>query len=170
MMKIIDVVNENINYREKKPYYIYIHTCPNRMVYIGQSKNPKQRWNNGKGYKDNKKFYEAIKMFGWENIKHEIVAETYYGWLARKIEKILISKYKKQNMAYNIVNEDRPAYISKRTIQLKKVAKYSKDGKLIKVYNSASEAWHDGNPNPEYIRNCCRGRIKTTKGYVWKYL
>ena len=49
MMKIIDVVNENINYREKKPYYIYIHTCPNRMVYIGQSKNPKQRWNNGKG-------------------------------------------------------------------------------------------------------------------------
>lgn len=38
MMKIIDVVNENINYREKKPYYIYIHTCPNRMVYIGQSK------------------------------------------------------------------------------------------------------------------------------------
>ena len=167
---MINVVDKNINYKEDKKYYIYIHTCPNKMVYVGLSKKPTQRWNKGEGYKDNKKFYEAIKNFGWENIKHEIVAETYYGWVARGIEKKLISKFKKLNRAYNIVNEDKPPYISKRKIPLKKVGKYSKDGKLIKIYNSASEAWHDGNPNTDSIRSCCKGRIKTSGGYIWKYL
>lgn len=167
---MIDVIKENVNRREGEPYYIYIHTCPNRMVYVGMSKNPKQRWNNGKGYKGNKLFYEAIQTYGWRNIKHEIVAKTYYGWLARSIEKSLISRFKKQKRAFNIINEDRPAYVSKRTIPLKKVAKYSKEGKLIKIYNSVTEAWRDGNRNPECIRNCCKGRTKTSGGYIWKYV
>ena len=165
-----DIINKNINYKEDRPYYIYIHTCPNRMVYVGQSKNPIRRWNNGKGYKYNKKFYEAIQLFGWENIKHEIVAKTYYGWVARGIEKSLISRFKRLKRTYNIVNEERPAYVSQRKIPLKKVAKYTKDGKLVKIYNSVSEAWHDGNTNPDCIRDCCKGRIKTSGGYVWKYL
>ena len=71
-----DLVNKNINYREEKPFYIYVHTCPNYWSYVGLTHNPKQRWNNGEGYKDNKEFYDAINFFGWENIKHEIVAET----------------------------------------------------------------------------------------------
>ena len=165
-----DVVNENINYREDEPYYIYIHTCPNMMYYVGMSKRPKQRWNNGKGYKDNKEFYKDILYFGWENIKHEIVAETHYGWVARGIEKRLISRYKKLKKAYNVVNEEKPAYVSQRKIPLKKVGKYNKNGELIKVYNSVSEAWKDKNPNPELIRNCCKGRTKTSGGFVWKYL
>lgn len=166
-----NIVEDNINLRENKPYYIYIHTCPNTMVYVGQTKNPKMRWNNGKGYKNtNKEFYKAIQIFGWENIKHEIVAETYYGWMARKIEKVLISRYKKHGKAYNIVNEDKPTYISKRKIPLKKVGKYDKKGNLIKIYNSASEAWKDGNPVSTSIQDCCRGRIRTSGGYIWKYL
>lgn len=165
-----DVVNKNINYREEKPFYIYIHTCPNYWSYVGLTHNPKQRWNNGEGYKDNKEFYDVIKFFGWENIKHEIVAETHYGWVARKIEKVLISKYRKYGKSYNMNNEDKPAYISKRTIPLKKVGKYTKEGELLKVYNSASEAWKDGNTSSSNIQNCCRGKTKTAGGFVWKYL
>lgn len=165
-----DIISQNIYYRESKPYYIYIHTCPNRMVYVGMSKQPKQRWKNGKGYKDNKEFHQAILYYGWDNIKHEIVAETNYGWIARGIEKRLISKYKKFGKAYNIVNEERPAYVSQRKIPLKKVGKYSKDGNLIKIYNSATEAWRDKNPNPDLIRNCCNGNSKTSGGFIWKYL
>lgn len=168
--KMDNIVNKNINYREDKPYYIYIHTCPNYMVYVGLSKNPKQRWNNGKGYINNKRFYEAIQTFGWENIKHEIVAETNYGWIARKIEKSLISRFKKYGKAYNIVNEDKPAYASKRKTPLKKVGKFNKDGQLIKIYNSASEAWKDGNTCAQNIQDCCRGKTKTAGGHVWKYL
>ena len=165
-----NLVEKNINYREIKPYYIYLHTCPNCKCYVGLSKNPKQRWNNGKGYKDNKEFYKDINKFGWDNIKHEIVAETYYGWIARKIEKFLITDFKKNGKAYNVVNEDKPPYISKRIIPLKKVGKYSKDGKLIKIYDSVSIAWRDGNTCTTNIRACCNGKTKTAGGYVWKYL
>ena len=62
-----NIVNKNINYREEKPYYIYIHTCPNNKCYVGLSRNPKQRWNNGKGYKNNKEFFDAINFYGWNN-------------------------------------------------------------------------------------------------------
>ena len=166
-----NVVKENINLREEKPYYIYIHTCPNSMVYVGKTKNPKTRWKNGEGYKEyNKQFYKAIQTYGWENIKHEIVAKTYYGWMARKMEKVVISRYKKYGKAYNMVNDDKPGYISQRKIPLKRVGKFSKDGELIKEYDSATEAWRDGNPVPGYIQKCCRGEREQVKGYIWKYL
>lgn len=167
---MIKSIENNINFRENKKYYIYIHTCPNSRRYIGLSQNPKQRWNNGEGYKENIEFYKLIKKYGWENIKHEIVAETYYGWVARKIEKTLITTYKKNGLALNRNNEDKPGYISQRKVPLKKIGKYTKDGELIKIYNSATEAWRDGNICSQNIQACCRGTIKTAGGFVWKYI
>lgn len=165
-----NVIDKNINFKENEKYYIYIHTCPNEMRYIGQSKNPKQRWNNGEGYKRNIDFYNAIKKYGWENIKHEIVAETYYGWIARRIEKSLITQFKKRGLAFNKNNETKPEYISQREIPLKKVGKFTKEGELIKIYNSSTEAWKDGNTCSQNIQACCRGRTKTAGGFVWKYI
>ena len=118
-----NIVDENINYKEERPYYIYIHTCPNRMVYVGKTKNPIRRWNNGKGYKHNKMFYEAIQLFGWENIKHEIVAKTYYGWVARDVERMLIGRFKRLKKTYNLVNEEKPAYTNKKYKKIKKCTK-----------------------------------------------
>ncbi len=160
----------NRYFKERRTYYIYIHTCPNKKCYVGLSKNPKQRWNNGEGYKANKEFYKDIKTFGWNNIEHEIVAKTNYGWIARGIEKDLILKFKKQGNAYNIINEKKPGYISKRKIPLKKVAQYDKNGNLIKVYKSASEAGKCLMKSSNNIQDCCRGRTRTSGGYVWKYI
>lgn len=56
---------------------IYKHTFPNGKVYFGYTsyKNPKRRWGtNGDGYK-NQPVYDAIEHFGWDNIKHEIIAK-----------------------------------------------------------------------------------------------
>ena len=56
---------------------VYKHTFPNGKVYFGYTsyKNPKRRWGkNGDGYKD-QPVYDAIEHFGWDNIKHEIIAE-----------------------------------------------------------------------------------------------
>lgn len=55
-------------------YLVYKHTCPNNKVYIGitcQSVN--ERWRNGNGYHHNAHFTAAIKKYGWENIRHEIL-------------------------------------------------------------------------------------------------
>ena len=157
--------------KEKTAYYVYMHTCPNYKVYVGMSKDPVQRWNKGNGYKYNSEFYKDIQRYGWDNIKHEIILKTYYGWVARMNEKRLITQYKKQRKCYNIVNEEnQKSCQSKRKIPLKKVGKYTKQGKLIKIYNSATEAWKDGNIGPSLIQSCCRGRVKTSGGFVWKYL
>ncbi|MBQ3408924.1 MAG: GIY-YIG nuclease family protein [Clostridia bacterium] len=165
-----NIVEQNINFREEKPYYIYIHTCPNLKTYVGLTQNPKVRWDNGEGYKNNEDFYEAILRYGWNNIKHEIVAETYYRWVAQRIEKTLITKYSRKGKSYNILNEFKEDYKSKRKIPLKKVGKYSKDGNLIKVYSSAAEAEREGNTNRDNIQACCRGTLKSAGGFVWKYL
>lgn len=86
---------------EEKPYYIYVHTSPNGKKYIGKTKSPEMRWGSNK-YKHNKEFTNDINKYGWENIKHEILAITNYSWLARKLENDLIYRY--SNMSYNITN------------------------------------------------------------------
>jgi hypothetical protein len=55
-------------------YTVYKHTFPNGKIYIGITKmNPLTRWGNGHGYSGQKKIYEAIVKYGWENIRHEIL-------------------------------------------------------------------------------------------------
>lgn len=54
-------------------YYLYVHTVPNGKIYIGMSEDPINRWANGDGYSDNIPFYYDIQLFGWNNIKHEII-------------------------------------------------------------------------------------------------
>lgn len=61
---------------EDKKYTVYKHTAPNGKVYIGiTGQKPEQRWANGNGYKHNTYFYRAIRKYGWENIKHEIICQ-----------------------------------------------------------------------------------------------
>lgn len=74
---------------------IYKHTCPNGKVYIGQTKQkPERRWQHGNGYKENDYFYRAIKKYGWNNIKHEILADDLATEEANELEIQLISQYK----------------------------------------------------------------------------
>lgn len=55
-------------------YCVYKHTSPSGKVYIGiTSQNPIRRWKNGFGYKTQNCFFNAIKKYSWDNIKHEIL-------------------------------------------------------------------------------------------------
>lgn len=56
-------------------YSVYKHTTPNGKIYIGITRlRPEKRWLNGRGYARNKHFARAIKLYGWDNIQHEVVA------------------------------------------------------------------------------------------------
>lgn len=85
-------------------FCVYMHTAPNNKVYIGISENPVHRWNNGKGYKQNKHFYSAIGKYGWDNIKHEILFDNLTKEQACQKEIELIAKYKSNNsdFGYNV--------------------------------------------------------------------
>lgn len=75
-------------------YTVYKHTTPNGKVYIGiTGQKPGYRWNNGNGHKDNPHFYSAIRKYGWENIRHEIVANGLTKEQACDLEIELIAKH-----------------------------------------------------------------------------
>jgi hypothetical protein len=86
-------------------YTVYKHTTPSGKVYIGvTSKDVNYRWKNGYGYMNNKYFYNAIKKYGWQNIKHEILFQNLPKEEAYKIEVDLIKKYKSNDfsLGYNL--------------------------------------------------------------------
>ena len=53
--------------------------------------------------------------------------------------------------------------------QSKPVGQYTTNGKLIKVWQSASEAQRQLGFAQSYISAVARGKYKTAYGYVWKY-
>ena len=59
---------------KNKKFCVYKHVSPSHKVYIGiTSRKPKKRWVNGEGYSNNDYFTKAIKKYGWDNFKHEIL-------------------------------------------------------------------------------------------------
>ena len=88
-------------------YKVYLHTnLFNHKKYVGITKvSEKTRWNNGNGYKANKKFYQDIQKYGWENgFSHEIIEENISYKEARSLEKYYITKYNSVAQGYNNAN------------------------------------------------------------------
>lgn len=84
------------------PYCVYKHTAPNGKVYIGITCNDvKIRWKNGYGYKDGQPlFWNAIKKYGWDNFKHEILHDGMTEIEAKEKEIEMIALYKSNNREY----------------------------------------------------------------------
>ena len=51
----------------------------------------------------------------------------------------------------------------------KPVLQFSKDGEFIAEYTSAHEAERQTGCNQGNICRCCRGKLKSTGGFIWKY-
>lgn len=84
-----------------KSFCVYIHTTPSNKRYVGITSNkPESRWNEGRGYKCNPAFYNAILKYGWNNISHEIVADGLAEEKAKNMEIALISKYMTRSNKY----------------------------------------------------------------------
>lgn len=88
-----------------KTFCVYIHTTPSNKKYVGLTQQtPERRWQKGIGYKSQSYFWKAIQKYGWENIKHEIVAQGLSKEKACNLEIELIKKYDTRNpeKGYNI--------------------------------------------------------------------
>jgi len=230
---------------DNKIYCVYMHTAPNGKVYIGiTSQSPKQRFRKGGGYWHNEHFLRAINLYGWENIKHEIletglarcqaiseekrlIAEydstnyekgynmmtggdglgTHTQETIEYLRKINIGKYwtdeqkeaKRQKMLGHTLSKESRAKLSvsktgnrkgiplseehKKKIRenspskkgvlsnlAKTVIKYDLSSNYICEYPAISTAAEENNiPNPYNISACCRGKLKTAYGFIWRY-
>lgn len=92
----------------KGNYCLYKHTNNfTNKVYIGITvQEPKKRWLNGKGYKNNDYFNKSIIKYGWGNFSHEILYENLTKEEAEQKEIELIAQYKsnQREYGYNIAN------------------------------------------------------------------
>ena len=172
-------------------YTIYIHRNKiNNKAYIGQTcLDPKRRWENGSGYRNNPYFYAAIQKYGWDNFEHLIWAEDLTLEEANHIEELLIALFNTtdRNYGYNHRtggNNSKMSEASKRKISnsrkgqfagsnnpaARKVAQYDKNNNLIKVWDYAKEVTEVLGIKNTNISACCNGRIKTAGGFTWKYI
>lgn len=77
----------------------------NGKIYIGMSKNLKNRWSaNGIHYKQSKRFYNAIQKYGWNNFEKIVLVEGLSFEEACDLEVKNISKYNSRDkkIEYNI--------------------------------------------------------------------
>lgn len=157
---------------------VYKHTTPSGKTYIGVTHlKPAHRWNNGKGYSQNTHFWRAICKYGWNNIKHEILADGLTRQEAEKIEHFFIMFYQSYDRkhGYNIalgghlqseesrrkISETRKErgytswtkgkHLSKETRdKISKSRKGKKIGPLPKEWRMAISRAKQGSKNPNY--------------------
>ena len=82
-------------------YLIYKHVSPSNNVYIGiTSQKPEKRWHGGANYRGQPYFYNAIKKYGWENFRHEIIRTGLTEEEAKIAERKLIKHYNSMNRSF----------------------------------------------------------------------
>ena len=75
-------------------YSLYIHKFPNGKVYVGiTSLKINRRWNRGSSYSHNKRMFNAIKKYGWDNIEHIVIKDKLSKNQAAFWEREYINKY-----------------------------------------------------------------------------
>lgn len=76
-------------------YSVYCHEFPDGRKYVGITGRPvEERWDIGKGYKDNQPMFDAILHCGWDNIKHTIYKTGLNALQAIKEESALIGQFR----------------------------------------------------------------------------
>ena len=101
------------NIIDRGNYSVYVHTSPSGKMYVGQTGvEPEKRWGkNGVHYlkKRNENyvhpaFARAILKYGWDNIKHEIIASNLTREEADNLEILLIKEFDTKNRehGYNL--------------------------------------------------------------------
>ena len=109
--------------------------------------------------------------------KHYIM--EYCTWLSRPENQSLAMKGKchteetKQKLSEANKGENNPMHgkFGSDNPSSKKVAQYNKQThELIKIWSSMHEVQRELGINQGNISSCCKGKLKSAGGYVWKYL
>ena len=105
--------------------------------------------------------------------KHRIVMEEYIGRQLKSNEIVHhIDGNKRNNDISNLLLTTRSEHAiihSKEIDRSKPVIQCDKKGKFIKRWKSAREACQKLNLYPGNISKCCKGELKSTGGFTWKF-
>lgn len=164
-----------------KTYTVYrLENVVTKKNYIGMtSLNPQIRWR--VGYRG--KMNEAIATYPLDLCwKKHIEFQTPNKEQALELESELMKWYDSVDNGYNtspfgsshIYNEELKRKMSEAKIgnhnrPQKPVLQFSKTGEFIAEYPSIKEAERQTGCYQTHICKCCKGKLKSTGGYIWKY-
>lgn len=186
----------------ERKWSVYMHINKiNDKVYVGVAKGkPERRWGKD-GCKYNgaqQVFANAIKKYGWDNFKHEILATNLTQREAWDMEIKLIAQYKSNckryknpSFGYNMTDggdgssgfthteatkekmKENHADISGPNNPHygtgKPVVQLDFDGNYISEYISCIEASKQTGITASAIYGCCKGTYLSVGGFMWKY-
>lgn len=136
-------------------YSVYMHTNKiNGKRYIGitSQTNVKERWHSGYGYKQQRRFYSAIKHYGWDGFTHEVLIEGLTKEEAEAKEVELIAKFNATSPEYGY-NMENGGHVNKYTDEQRKQMSLSHLGKkasgetrkkMSESHKGLSTAWLTG--------------------------
>ena len=163
-------------------YTVYKLTSPSDKVYIGiTSRSVKDRWSNGKGYKQCPAIYNAIQKYGWGNFKKEILFEDMSEIEAKNFETMMIRSFQSNDAryGYNLTEGgdgtfNLPKHIREQKAERQRGAKNGHAKKVIcletlKVYDTMTQAREE--TGAKKITECCRHyyKHKTSAGLHWEF-
>lgn len=167
-------------YPSKGKGFIYRYISPNNKSYVGQTTTSlvKRSGKRGKMYLGCKVFYNAIKKYGFENFKAEILGEFELNQLD-KMEEYYIHEFNSLiPYGYNVKDggqktsrKENPiyAYNLNGAKPVKQIDPNTNE--VTNIYDSASAAARAlGLSRPSGISACCNGKHKLCAGYKWQFL
>ena len=153
--------------------------------YIGSSIRVEKRWrqhintsNNPNSSQYNYPLYKAFRQFGIENFIFEIIADDFETiWEMEEYEQQMIDFY--NSVKPNGYNQTRATHSNnlmhencqKHNLEIsQKCAKVDIHNNIIEVYKSYHDAARKNGYTKTRIGECCSGKQKTYKGYIWKFV
>lgn len=170
---------------------IYKITNPSGKVYIGQSVNIESRLKQYRRCRDmsniGPKIFYSLKKYGWEKHLIQVLEEcsiselnsreTYWknlhveelGWkkalFCELHDNSTGPKSEETKKKISATLKGRLAVTPKRAVQ-----QYTKDNLLLAEFESQVEAAKEvGSKASAAICECCQGKRKSYKGFIWKY-
>ena len=133
-------------------YSIYVHTTPDGLKYVGfTGQEPIKRFGGGSHYRNNIRFYDAIKFFGWDNIEHQVLETVKDKKIALKREEYytLLFRSNEPEFGYNIqVGCIKDEDGRKKHSEKLKGRKHSEETK--KKQSESLKEYYKNNEFPEY--------------------
>ena len=71
---------------------------------------------------------------------------------------------------YEIEDKILKAQTKKTSGIIRQVVQLNKEGQLVNIFNSIVDAYDKTGIAKQNISSCCKGKLKTAGGYIWKYL